>query len=154
MKKIGKTILIENRKARFDYEEFDTFEAGIILAGSEVKSIRSGHWNLTGSYVTIHSWRPIIMGLHISEYAFNSGLKLDPKRDRFLLMKKKEIIRIQTKLKIGGYTLIPMEIYSLWNLIKLRIILARWRKKHEKKQVLKERDLDRQAHREISRYTY
>ncbi len=154
MKTLWKQILIDNRKAQFDYEIFDLFEAWIVLRWVEVKSIRWGHGNLSWAYVSIHSWRPVIMGLHISEYPFNSWLKMDPRCDRLLLMKKSEITRIQTKLKTGWYTLIPMEVYSKWNLIKLAIWLARGRKRHEKKQLLKERDLDRQAHREIGKFLY
>lgn len=134
----------DNRKARFDYEVIEEFEWGIELYGEEVKSIRKGSVNLRGSYILITSGKPYIVGMHISEYP--GGMrKLEPKRERNILMKKKESLRYEMKIREMGATLIPMEIYSKWNLIKVRIALVRGRKKWEKKNVLKERDLDRET---------
>lgn len=141
-------ILVENRKALFDYEIIEEYECGIVLEWSEVKSLRLGQANLKWSYITLHSGRPILVWLHISEYKFRTGLrKLDPKRERLILMSMKEILRLSQKTKEMWATLVPLEIHTRWNLIKVRIALAKWRKKWEKKQVLKERDLDRETHK-------
>lgn len=141
------TTITENRKALFDYEIIEEFEAGIILSWPEVKSVRTGQVNLKGSYITTHSGRPVLVGCHISEYKNNTGKILDPKRERLLLLSKKEILRLDQKVKEMGATIVPIEIYSKGNLFKVRIALAKWRKKWEKKQVLKERDLDREVAR-------
>ncbi len=138
-----KTI-IENKKALFDYEVIEEFEAGIVLVGSEVKSIRNGSVNLKGAYITIHSGRPVLVGCHISEYRGSTGVITDPKRERLILISKKEILRLSQKVKENGASLIPVSIYSKWNLFKIRVALGKWRKKWEKKNLLKERDLDRE----------
>lgn len=137
--------IVENKKALFDYEIIEEFEAGIVLVGSEVKSIRNGSVNLKWSYITLHSGRPILVGSHISEYKSNTGTITDPKRERLILMSKKEILRLSQKIKETSATLIPVSIYSKWNLFKVRVALAKWRKKWEKKNLLKERDLDRET---------
>ncbi len=137
--------IVENKKALFDYEIIEEFEAGIVLVGSEVKSIRNGSVNLKWSYITLHSGRPVLVGSHISEYKSNTGTITDPKRERLILMSKKEILRLSQKIKETSATLIPVSIYSKWNLFKVRVALAKWRKKWEKKNLLKERDLDRET---------
>lgn len=139
------TTIAENRKTLFDYEIIEEFEAGIVLYGAEVKSVRAWQVNLKGSYITTHSWRPVLVGCHISEYKQNTGKILEPKRERMLLLSKKEILRLDQKTKEMGATIVPIEIYSKGNLFKIRIALAKGRKKWEKKQVLKERDLDRET---------
>lgn len=138
-----KTI-IENRKALFDYEVIEEFEAGIVLYGPEVKSLRAGQANLKWSYITTHTGSPILVGCHISEWKQNTGKILEPKRERTLLLSKSQILRLDQKTKEMWATIVPVEIYTKWNLFKVRIALAKWRKKWEKKQVLKERDLDRE----------
>jgi SsrA-binding protein len=137
--------IIENKKALFDYEVIEEFEAGIVLIGSEVKSIRNGSANLKWSYITIHSGRPVLVGCHIAEYKWNTGIIVDPKRERLMLLSKKEIFRLSQKVKETSATLVPVSIYSKWNLFKVRVALAKWRKKWEKKNLLKERDLDRET---------
>ena len=134
----------DNKKARFDYEVIEEFEAGIQLFGEEVKSIRKGSVNLRGSYILITKGQATIVGMHISEYPWGMR-KLEPKRERMLLMKQSELFRYEMKTKEMWATLIPMEIYSKGNLIKVRVALVRGRKKWEKKNVLKERDLDRET---------
>ena len=99
MKVAPNKTIIENKKALFDYELIEEFEAGIVLYGSEVKSLRIGSGNLKGSYVTLHSGRPILVGCHISEYKDNTTLKIDPKRERQLLLSQKEIARLNQKTK-------------------------------------------------------
>jgi SsrA-binding protein len=142
---VANQVIIENKKALFDYEVIEEFEAGIVLVGSEVKSIRNGSANLKWAYITLHSGRPVLVGSHISEYKWSTGVIVDPKRERLILMSKKEILRIGQKVKETSATLVPVSIYSKWNIFKVRVALAKWRKKWEKKNLLKERDLDRES---------
>lgn len=144
MWKVINTPIIENKKALFDYEVIEEFEAGIVLIGSEVKSIRNGQANLKWAYITLHSGRPVLVGSHISEYKWTTGVITDPKRERLILISKKEILRLSQKVKETSATLVPVSIYAKWNLFKVRVALAKWRKKWEKKNLLKERDLDRE----------
>lgn len=144
MKKTERTVIITNKKALFDYEIIEEFDAGIKLFGAEVKSLRNGQANLKGSYVTLHSGRPFLVGSHISEYKNNTSQSISPKRDRELLLQKKEILHLSQKVKEMGATLIAKEILCVGNLFKVRIALARGRKKWQKKQLLKERDLSRE----------
>ena len=136
MKNSERKSIIQNKKALFDYEILEELDAGIILFGPEVKSLRAGQANLKGSYVTLHSGRPILVGAHIAEYGRNTNKKIDPKRERELLLSKKEILHLSQKIK---------EILSVGNLFKARLALAKGRKKWQKKQVLKERDLSREV---------
>lgn len=112
MKNTERKHIIANKKALFDYEIIEEFDAGIVLAGSEVKSLRAGQANLKGSYITLHSSRPILVGCHISEYKNNTTQKFDPKRERMLLLNKKEIFHLAQKVKEMGATLIAKEIFS------------------------------------------
>lgn len=146
-------VLHENKKALFDYEVLKDYEAGIKLSGYEVKSIRNKHCNLKGSYVSLQSGRPYLKGFHVSPYkeAFGSHL-VDPDHDRELFIHKKEIIYLSSKLKEKGFSLIPLEVYLKGNLIKIKIALAKGRKSFEKKQVLKERDVNREMQRAIKEY--
>ena len=136
---------IENKKALFDYEIIEELEAWIVLFWAEVKSLRLGQANLKWSYVNLHSGRPMLVGCHISEYKANTTQKIDPKRERLLLIWKSQTARLNQKIKEMGATMIPIEIYPKGNLFKVRLALAKGRKKWEKKQVLKERDLDRET---------
>lgn len=145
MKKSLRKTIITNKKALFDYEIIEELDAGMVLAGAEIKSLRQGSANLKGSYVTLHSGRPFLVGCHISEYKNNTNKKFDPKRERMLLLNKKEIFHLSQKIKEMGATLIVKEIFEIGNLFKARLALARGRKKWQKKQVLKERDLSREV---------
>lgn len=145
MKKSLRKTIITNKKALFDYEIIEELDAGMVLAGAEIKSLRQGSANLKGSYVTLHSGRPFLVDCHISEYKNNTNKKFDPKRERMLLLNKKEIFHLSQKIKEMGATLIVKEIFEIGNLFKARLALARGRKKWQKKQVLKERDLSREV---------
>lgn len=147
--KSGNKTIIANKKALFDYEVIEEFEAGIILYGWEVKSLRAWQANLKSSYVTLHSGRPVLVGCHISEYKNNTTTKIEPKRERMLLISQKEIERLQQKTKEMWATIVPVEIYTKGNLFKVRIALAKGRRKWEKKNLLKERDIDRETARKF-----
>lgn len=147
------TSLHVNNKALFDYEIVQGYEAWIKLTGPEVKSIRAKQCNLKGSYISMASGRPILKGLHISPYAnLPHKLGVNPTADREVFLKKRDIDYLIGKLKEKGFSLIPTEVYSKGNLIKISVALARGRKVFEKKQVLKERDVSRDMDREIGRY--
>lgn len=140
----------QNKKALFDYEITTAYEAGIKLTGAEVKSVRGKHCNLKGAYVSILSGRPVLKGLHISPFEHVGNKQaIEPVHDRELFLHKKDIISLTAKLKEKGFSLIPTEIYFKGNLIKVSVALARGRKTHEKKQVLKERDVARDMDRAI-----
>ena len=114
--------------------------------GHEVKSIRAKQCNLKGSFVSLASGVPVLRKFHISPYAgLGNKAAVDPLRERTLLLHKKDILALSSRLREGGVTLIPTRIYQKGNLIKLSVALAKGRKKYDKKQVLKERDLDRSA---------
>ncbi|MFA6090273.1 MAG: SsrA-binding protein SmpB [Candidatus Gracilibacteria bacterium] len=147
------TSLHVNKKALFDYEIVQGYEAGIKLTGPEVKSLRAKQCNLKGSYISLTSGRPILKGLHISPYEhLPHKLGINPTADREIFLHKKTIDYLLGKLKEKGFSLIPTEVYSKGNLIKISVALARGRKVFEKKQVLKERNVNRDMEREIGRY--
>jgi SsrA-binding protein len=149
------TIL--NKKATFDYEILEKFEAGLILTGAEVKSIRAGQMKLPGSYITVkHETKPTLFltNANISRYAKASPLlPYDPLRSRQLLLTKKEIDYLAQKTMVGGLTLIPLRVYTKSNLIKLEFALASGKKKHDKRESIKKRDLDRRMREEMKRRT-
>lgn len=134
---------ILNRKAKFDYFIEDTYECGIVLTGSEIKSIREGKVNLKDSYGLIKNNELYILNMHISKYE-NSGIfNHEETRTRKLLAHKKEIYKMSDKLNIEGYTLIPVKLYIKNGLAKVLIGVAKGKKNYDKKQVLKERDIDK-----------
>lgn len=134
---------ILNRKAKFDYFIEDTYECGIVLTGGEIKSIRMGKANLKDSYGIIKNNELYILNMHISKYE-NSGIfSHEEDRTRKLLVHKNEIYKMRDKLNIEGYTLIPVKLYIKNGLAKILIGVAKGKKNYDKKQVLKERDIDK-----------
>lgn len=144
-----KTIC-ENREARFEYFIEDSFEAGIKLDGGEVKSIKSGNVSLKDAYCSVEKAEVFVKGMHVAVYdrggAFNSK---DSRRERRLLLHKSEIRRLIGKVNEKGYTLVPLKIYLKQSLIKMEIGLCKGKHTYDKKQTIKERDLDRSAERDI-----
>jgi len=143
-------MAILNRRARHEYHIIETHEAGMILTGPEVKSIRSGLANLAEAHVIIRNERVLLIGCHISPYkpaAMNNPH--DPTRSRQLLLHKKEVERLLGKLKEKGLTLVPLKLYfNERNLAKIEIGLCRGKKMHDKRADLKERDIKRDLQRE------
>lgn len=140
----------DNPKAKFDYELLDKFEAGIVLEGHEVKSIRKGHMSLRGAYVTIARGRPTLVGAHITKYPQAGPLPgYDPARFRDLLIHKRELGKLVGKMEQTGLTLVPLSVYASGSKIKLSFALARGKKQFEKKETIKKRDLDREVQREL-----
>ena len=140
----------ENRKAYFDYEPLETFEAGLVLSGSEVKSITGGRMNLAGSYVNFHGGELYLIGASIAPYQpKNQPADYDPERSRKLLLKKGEIKYLAGKISQKGLTLVPLKVYNKGRLIKLQFALARGKKQYDKREAISRRE----ARREIERKT-
>ena len=144
---------IHNKQAHFDYEILDTYQAGLVLTGAEVKSVKAGQMNLKGSYITIkHSPHTelYLTNAHISHYK-PSGTKIsyDPTRSRKLLVSKKEISHLVGKLEQKGLTIVPIKVYTIRNLIKLEFGVARGKKKFEKKDLIKEREVNKEIRRTL-----
>ena len=134
---------ILNRKAKFDYFIEDTFECGIVLKGTEIKSIRSGKANLKDSYGIIKNNELYILNMHISRYEAGNIFNHEETRTRKLLAHKKEIYKMKNKLNIEGYTLIPVKLYIKDGKAKILLGVAKGKKNYDKKEVIKERDIER-----------
>ncbi len=144
---------IANRKFHRDYEGLETIEAGIVLTGGEVKSIRSGHIQLEGSFVKLLGDELYLINANIPPYPFANEKQYDPKRTRKLLLHRKEILRLQIKLHQGGrLTISPVSCYNKGRKIKLEIALCRPRKDIEKRKLEKGRDVELQQKREMKEY--
>lgn len=140
---------ILNRKARYDYEIEDEYEAGIVLTGTEIKSIRNGKANIKDSYAIIKNNEAYLLNTHISEYTEGNRFNHDETRTRKLLLHKKEIYKLRDKLEIEGYTLIPLKIYFVKGRAKVLIGVAKGKKNYNKKEAIKERDIKREQDRYI-----
>lgn len=148
-------VLATNRKANFEYFIISTFEAGIVLVGSEVKSIRLGHVNLKDSFITFSKTEEaFIKNMHISPYANNAIEKIDEKRSRKLLLNSSEIKKILTKVKEKGFTCIPLKVYLKDSLVKVEIAIAKGKHLYDKKATLAEKDIAMDTKRELKKYSY
>ncbi|MFA5917082.1 MAG: SsrA-binding protein SmpB [Candidatus Gracilibacteria bacterium] len=146
-------LISKNKKAYFDYEIIDTYEAGIELKGYEVKSIRSGNVNLKGAYISFLTGEAVVKGMHIGVFENSSNKALiSPIVDRKIFLHRKIINLLKEKSKEPGKTVIPLEIYGKGNLIKLKVGLVIGRKEYNKKQLLKERTLDKEAKMMMKKY--
>lgn len=150
--------LAVNKRATFDYEVLDKYEAGIVLAGHEVKAVRAGNVNLKAAYVTLQAGQgglpeAYLINAHISLYKYASTVKdYDPTHSRKLLLKAKEIRYLMGKNKEQGLTLVPLRLYTKSRFLKLEFALARGKKKYDKREDLKKKDLDREARTMMKRY--
>jgi SsrA-binding protein len=139
---------IRNRSAYHEYFIDAKYEAGMVLLGTEVKSIRNGKVSFNDSYCLLHKGEIWIKSLHIAEYSHGNLNNHDPVRDRKLLLQKKEIRKIEAKLKEKGYTLIPLRMYFTENnLVKIEIGLAKGKKLHDKRESIKQKDVEREMKR-------
>ena len=138
---------ILNRKARYDYEIEDTYEAGIVLTGTEIKSIREGKVNIKDSYAIIRNNEIYLLNTHISTYKEGNIFNHEGDRTRKLLLHKKEILKLRDKLEVEGYTLVPLKIYFVKNKAKVLIGVAKGKKNYNKKETIKERDIKREMER-------
>lgn len=143
----GIKIIAENKKARHDYFIEDTYEAGIELFGTEVKSMRQGKTNLKDSHIIIRSGEMFVIGMHISPYEKGNIFNKDPMRTRKLLMHRKEIDRLFGKMKIDGYTLIPLKAYFKNGYVKIEVALCKGKKLHDKREDAAIKDMKRDIDR-------
>ena len=134
---------ILNRKARYDYEIEDTYEAGIVLTGTEIKSIRLGKVNIKDSYAIIRNDEIYLLNTHISIYEEGNRFNHEEDRTRKLLLHKREILKLKNKLELEGYTLIPLRFYFVKNKCKVEIGVCKGKKNYDKKEAIKERDIDK-----------
>ena len=140
---------ITNRKAKYDYHILESFEAGISLTGAEVKSVKQENMSLNGSFVKIINDEIFLINALINPYKHARQDNYDAKRTRKLLLKKKEIISIKSKIDQGKLTLVPLECYNRGAWIKVKVALAKGKKRFEKRETLKRRDIDREVEREV-----
>lgn len=141
-----------NRKARFDYFIEETFEAGISLSGSEVKSAKMGHINVADAFCFIEKGGITLKNCRIAPYEKGSSFNPDSLRDKQLLLHKREIARLIGKVREKGYTLVPLKAYFKGRFLKIELGLCKGKHSYDKKQTIRERDLDRQAQRDIANY--
>jgi len=144
--------IVKNKKAYFDYEILESQEAGIELLGHEMKSVRAKHVNLKWSYISAQNWELWLKQMHIWVWkSLSNRDSVEVERPRKIFLPKKKIIYYGSKLKEGGYTLLALELYLKWSLVKVRVWLAKWKKSYQKKQTLKERTIDREASKMLKR---
>jgi len=147
-------VIATNRKARHDYFLFDTYEAGISLLGSEIKSIRAGQVSIKEAYVRIDGDEAWLIDCHISPYDQANRYNHEPRRPRKLLLHKKEIQHLYDDVRKKSVTIIPTRLYLLNGLAKIEIAVARGKKKYDKRQAITERDTQRIIERQMSRRDY
>ena len=136
-------IEIKNKKATFDYFIEEEYEAGIVLKGTEIKSIRNGLANLKDCYAIIRNGEVFLLNMYISKYENGSIFNHDERRTRKLLLNKKEILKLRDKIEISGYTLIPIKLYFKNNKAKILLGLAKGKKNYDKRESIKEKDIKR-----------
>lgn len=143
---------IINRKAKHDYFIEDTYEAGIVLKGTEVKSIRNGQANLKDSYCIIRNNEIFILNMHISHYKEGNIFNHDETRTRKLLLHHKEILKLNNKIKLEGFTIIPLKLYFKGNYVKILIGVAKGKKDYDKRETIKKRDVEREIRKTMKFY--
>lgn len=149
----GRRVVIRNRKARHEYEILETFEAGLVLEGSEVKSLREGNASFTDAFARVEDGEVWLYSLHISPYRSSARIdEPDPTRTRKLLLKKSEIEKLAGKTARRGLTLIPLDLYFRRGYARVTLALAQGKKLHDKRETLKRKAMEREAEREIQRH--
>jgi len=147
----GRKLVASNKKARHDYTILKTYEAGIVLAGTEVKSLREGRVSLVDAFAQERDGEIMLYGLHIAEYGYGTWTNHAPRRTRKLLLHRVEIARILEKLRESGLTLVPLSMYFSNGWAKVELGLAKGKKSYDKRQTLAERDANREIARELGR---
>jgi SsrA-binding protein len=142
-------IISVNRKARHDYHILETYEAGLILKGTEVKSIRNNQVSIKESYAQFKGMELYIVNMHISPYKFGNRFNLEPKRDRKLLLQKKQLAKLKGKIEQKGFTLIPLRLYFKNGFAKIEIGLAKGKKLFDKRRDLTQKAIQRDTEREL-----
>jgi SsrA-binding protein len=147
----GRKMIAQNRKARHDYAILDTFEAGVVLTGTEVKSLRLGRASLVDGFATIDDGEVFLRNVHIPEYTQGSWTNHEPRRTRKLLLHRAEIGRLIGKTKESGLTLVPLALYFSAGKVKVELALARGKHSYDKRQDLAKRDANREVQRALGR---
>ncbi len=151
MKEKGRSLIAQNRKARHDYAILDTYEAGVALVGTEVKSLRLGRASLVEAYATVDDGEVWLRGLNIPEYTLGSWTNHEPRRTRKLLLHRGEIERLIGKIREGGLTLVPLSLYFSDGKVKCELALARGKRSYDKRADLAKRDANREIQRAYGR---
>lgn len=138
---------VSNRRARFEYEILDSYEAGIVLLGSEVKSLRAGKANLQDSYAIVKNGEVWLLNMHISPYEQANQFNHDPVRTRKLLLHKSEIVKLKARTNEQGLTLVPLKLYFKQGTAKIELGVAKGKKLHDKRESIKEREVQREMRR-------
>ena len=144
-KEKGRKVIAQNRKARHNYTVLDTYEAGIALMGTEVKSLRLGRASLVDAFATVDDGEVWLRNLHITEYTQGSWTNHEPRRTRKLLMHREEIERLIGKIREGGLTLVPLSLYFNDGKVKCELALAKGKKDYDKRETIKRREADRET---------
>lgn len=144
---MSEKVITTNRKARHDFHIVEKYEAGIVLKGTEVKSMRMGKVNLKDSYATIKDGELFVVGMHVSPYDFGNIYNHDPERDRKLLMHKRELNKLQGKVLIQGNTLVPLRLYFKKGKVKVELALATGKRQYDRRQDIAKRDAEREMSR-------
>ena len=150
-KEVGRKLIAQNRKARHDYHVDDTFEAGLVLVGTEVKSLRAGRATLVDGFAEIHEGEAFLHGVHIPEYTQGTWTNHEPRRVRKMLLNRHEIDKIEGKINEKGFTLIPLSLYFLDGRAKVELGLARGKKTYDKRHALAERQANREKQQALGR---
>ena len=151
VKELGKKVIAQNKTARHDYFIEEVYECGLVLTGTEVKSLRAGRASLTDGYAMARDGEIWVSGVHIPEYNQGSWTNHMPRRERKLLLHKREIAQINGVIKAGGLTLIPLSLYFKDGKAKIEIAIAKGKKAHDKRNTLMEKQAQREVDREFSR---
>jgi SsrA-binding protein len=151
VKEKGRKLIAQNRRARHDYAILDTYEAGVALVGTEVKSLRLGRASLVEAYATVDDGEVWLRGLNIPEYTLGSWTNHEPRRTRKLLLHKAEIERLIGKIREGGLTLVPLSLYFSDGKVKCELALARGKRSYDKRSDLAKRDANREIQRAYGR---
>jgi SsrA-binding protein len=146
----GRRLVAQNRKARYDYHIHDTYEAGIVLSGTEVKSLREGRANLTDAYATVDDGEVFLRGAHIPEYSHGTWTNHSARRTRKLLLTRREISKIEGELEDSGTTLVPLSLYFSNGYAKVEIALATGKRVYDKRQAIAARESRREAERALA----
>ncbi|MFC7343110.1 SsrA-binding protein SmpB [Saccharopolyspora griseoalba] len=151
VKERGRKVIAQNRRARHDWSVLDTYEAGIVLAGTEVKSLRQGKAQLVDAFATVDDGEVWLRNLHIPEYTEGTWTNHEPRRSRKLLLHRHEIERLVGKIKESGLSLVPLQLYFNDGKAKVELALARGKKAHDKRADIAKRDMQREIDRAIGR---
>jgi SsrA-binding protein len=151
VKEVGRKVIAQNKKARHDFSIEDVFECGIVLTGTEVKSLRMGRASLIDGFAMVDKGELWLSGVHIPEYTQGTWTNHSPRRDRKLLVHAAELRKLSARMKEGGLTLVPLSLYFKDGKAKIELAVAKGKKVHDKRSALMERQANREIEREVSR---